>query len=118
MPDAEKRKRRDSEAPSAAKLRFKQELKRVGLTQVVLEARTGVPQSSISRFPGGRSLQRDNLIALLSECAAAGVDLTYVFSGVRITAETPELARQIAAELLPKLLLQIGRAPGDKPRQP
>lgn len=64
--------------------RFKEELKRVGVTQGRLAEQVGhVDQAQISRAFGKRTLRLETLLRLLGVAAIDGVDLRYVFTGVR-----------------------------------
>lgn len=99
--------------------RLKQEMRRVGLTQVKLSRETGVAQSSISRFARERGLARDAIIALLIGCAEHGVDLGYVFAGrhhVAVQAETEELARLVADRVSKQIAASRQPLPHKGPR--
>jgi transcriptional regulator with XRE-family HTH domain len=100
--------------------RFKEEQKRLKLTQEKLAGMTSISQSSISRFGRERSLKLESLLVLLDTCARRGMDLSYVFGGVRlatrIKAETGDLAHQIVSELLPQLQAYVGPRAGKKQR--
>ena len=80
--------------------RFNEELDRIGLTQTALGNLIGVHQSQISRFGKGRTLRLENLLPMLDVCARRGMNLSYVFGGVRgnhieTAGETAELRREL-----------------------
>lgn len=67
----------DAESPGA---RLQAARKRAGMTQVQLQAKTGVLQSTISEFESGANKDMD-ASSLVKLCKAAGVTVEYVMLG-------------------------------------
>jgi transcriptional regulator with XRE-family HTH domain len=78
--------------------RFRKARDDAGFTLEWIEKKTGVPRTSIGRFETGkRGIESSGFMAVLHAAAERGVDLNYVFTGLRSGARAAEVRKAIDA---------------------